>query len=249
MNPRAELYDASSIHSYRWPDTEYGRYAERYLLPLLKQGSGHYVRNVRARLFVLSVDGIPVPVTVNEEEYDNSYVCSPYTHYVSYAKQELALLGSRTLIAALEALLTGIGLALKLSRFNRVVHVNNWLLSTNLYPALSGEQWESALDALLTAFPEHAVVFRSLNPALNASELDRLRRRGCLLVPSRQIYLLGTDEPDFGNAKVRWLLKSRRTIGREARVRSRRCARDDGGRSAANRRAVSHALFRQIFLS
>lgn len=207
MSPRVEQIDVSNVHAYTWPDTEYGRYAKRYLVPLIEHGSERYVQNVRTQLIVLSVDGIPVPVTVNDGEYDNSYVCSPYTHYVSYAKQELALLGNRALIASLGSLLTGIGVLLKRSRFNRIVHVNNWLLSTNLYPALDEEQWDALLDKLLAAFPDHAVAFRSLNPALNARELDLLRSRKCRFVPSRQIYLLRTDSPSFGNAKSRWILK------------------------------------------
>ncbi|MFC5406125.1 GNAT family N-acetyltransferase [Cohnella soli] len=215
MKSRLELFDASNIHTYEWPDTEYGQYAKRYLLPLLERGSEQYVRNVRTSLYVLSVDGMPVPITVNDAEYDNAYVVSPYTHYVSYARQELELLGNRALIQVLDALLTAIGALLKRSRFNRIVHVNNWLMSTNLYPALRSEQWEDALDKLLSVFPGHAVAFRSLNSSLNAPELERLRSRKCRLVPSRQIYLLQTDLPDFGNAKSRWLLKRDRALADE----------------------------------
>lgn len=206
-SPRVEWFDASTIRTYRWPDTEYGRYARRFLLPILEEGAEAYVRNVRTRLLLFSVDGTPVPVTVNDGEYDNSYVCSPYTHYVSYAKEELVLLRNRALIRGLEALLTGIGLLLKLSSFNRVVHVNNWLLSTNLYPALSEEQWAALLDRIVSLFPRHAVVFRSVSPSLNAGLLERLRTAECRLVPSRQIYILRTDAEGFGNAKTRWLLK------------------------------------------
>ncbi|MDG0809164.1 GNAT family N-acetyltransferase [Cohnella rhizosphaerae] len=171
-----------------------------------------FVGNVHTRLLVMSVDGVPVPVTVNDTEYANSYVCSPYTHYVSYARQELSLLRNRALIAVLSATLTGIGGLLKASRFNRVVHVNNWLLSTNLYPALSDAQWSAALDGLLRAFPGHAIAFRSLNDSLNAREMSLFRGRRCRLVPSRQIYLLRTDDPDFANAKARWLLKRDRAL-------------------------------------
>ncbi|MFB9274363.1 GNAT family N-acetyltransferase [Cohnella cellulosilytica] len=207
MSPRVELYEAANIGDYDWPNDEYGRYAKRYLLPLLQEGSERFVRNVRTRLLLLAVDGIPLPVTVNEEEYDNSYVCSPFTHYVSYAKQELVLLGNRALIACLDAILSGIGLLLKGSRFNRVVHINNWLLSTNLYPELDDAQWNAVLEMLLARFPGHAIAFRSLSPSLNARTLDGWRSRGCLLVPSRQIYLLNPGEPGFGSAKSRWLLK------------------------------------------
>ncbi|SFB50462.1 Acetyltransferase (GNAT) domain-containing protein [Cohnella sp. OV330] len=212
MSVSVLFYDSTNIGDCPWPDTAYGQYARRYLLPVMTGGSEAFVANVRTRLLVMSVDGIPVPVTVNDAEYANSYVCSPYTHYVSYAKEELSLLRNRVLIAALSAVLTGIGGLLKASRFNRVVHVNNWLLSTNLYPVLSDEQWSAALERLIRAFPGHAIAFRSLNASLNAREMDHLRGRRCRLVPSRQIYLLHTDDPDFANAKARWLLKRDRAL-------------------------------------
>ncbi|MDG0794113.1 GNAT family N-acetyltransferase [Cohnella ginsengisoli] len=215
MSVSVVFYDSTNIGDCPWPDTAYGRYAKRYLLPIIEGGSEAFVGNVRTRLLVMSVGGIPVPVTVNEAEYANSYVCSPYTHYVSYAKEELSLLRNRALIAALSAVLTGIGGLLKASRFNRIVHVNNWLLSTNLYPALSDEQWSAALDCLIRAFPGYAIAFRSLNASLNAREMDLLRGRRCRLVPSRQIYLLRTGDPDFANAKARWLLKRDRALAEQ----------------------------------
>ncbi|RED60692.1 GNAT family N-acetyltransferase [Cohnella phaseoli] len=207
MTSRIKLYDTANIDQYVWPDSDYGRYAKQYLLPLLAEGSERFVRNVRTRLLVLDVDGIPLPITVNEKEYDNSYVCSPYTHYVSYAKQELVLLGNRALIGCLDALLSGVGCLLKRADFNRIVHVNNWLLSTNLSPELAESQWAAVLDKLLALFPGHAIAFRSLCPSLNKRTIDSLQSRGCILVPSRQIYLLRTGETGFGSAKSRWLLK------------------------------------------
>lgn len=212
MSVSVVFYDSTNIAACPWPDTAYGRYAKSYLVPFMKESSEALVGNVRTRLLVMSVEGIPVPITVNDAEYANSYVCSPYTHYVSYARQELSLLRNRALIAALSAVLTGIGGLLKATHFNRVVHVNNWLLSTNLYPALSDEQWSAALDGLIRMFPGHAVAFRSLNATLNARELALLRGRRCRLVPSRQIYLLRTDDPEFANAKARWLLKRDRAL-------------------------------------
>lgn len=214
MSPRVELFDASNIHAYAWPDTEYGRYANLYLLPLLEQGAERFIRNARTRLLIVSVDGTPIPVTVNDTEYDNSYVCSPYTHYVSYAKEELALLGNRALISCLGAMLSGVGFLLKRAHFNRIVHVNNWLLSTNLYPDLDETQWDAVLAKLLAEFPDYAVAFRSLNPALNVRVMSGLTNgsRKCLLVPSRQIYLLRTDDSSFGNAKSNWLLKRDRAL-------------------------------------
>ncbi|MCZ4142852.1 GNAT family N-acetyltransferase, partial [Escherichia coli] len=98
---------------------------------------------------------------------DNAYVCSPYTHYVRYAKQELSLLQRPLLEKGLSALLNLVGWGMRRSKFNKVVHVNNWLLSTNLFPAMTGEQAVAVMHAVRERFPDHAVVFRSLCPGLH----------------------------------------------------------------------------------
>ncbi|TNJ68007.1 GNAT family N-acetyltransferase [Paenibacillus hemerocallicola] len=198
------LYDRESIGTFAWPQTEDGLYARSYLLPLLERHSETFVANVRTRLYVLAVDDLVLPVTVNEREYDNSYVCSPYTHYVSYAKEELVLLRSRPIRKLLAGMLDGIGLLLRGGQINRAVQVNNWLLSTNLYPRLESRQLEAIVSFLRGRFPQHAVLFRSLDGATNAPLLETLSGMGGTMVPSRQIYVL---EPDRMNAKARWLVK------------------------------------------
>lgn len=207
MNVSIVLYDRETIDRLPWPDTDDGRYARRFLLPLMKETPQHYIANVRTRLYALVVRGHVLPVTVNEEEYSNSYVCSPYTHYVSYAKEELAMLRSRLVRKALEPVASGIGWLLKAGKMNRTVHVNNWLLSTNLYPDMDDGLYEAIVSYLVGKFPNYAIVFRSLNGATDGPLLETMRTLGCTMVPSRQIYILPPNGQGHGNAKARWLLK------------------------------------------
>ncbi|UVI32681.1 GNAT family N-acetyltransferase [Paenibacillus spongiae] len=202
-----QLYDRHIFHDIKWPDTEAGSYAKRYLLPLLSLSTDDYIANARTELYVLVMEGLVFPLTVNDNEYDNSYVCSPYTHYVSYAEEELNLLHSRILRGAISGLLSCTGLLLKASKINKIVHFNNWLLSTNLYADLSDDQAAAVLRFLKKRFPTHAIVFRSLNATTTASLLETLRRESCRMVPSRQIYLLRPHDPASMNAKSRWLVK------------------------------------------
>lgn len=201
MTVQCRLYDSRTIAAMRWPQTEYGAYAQAYLLPLIRDGAAPYIHNVRTQLLVLSVDGIPLPVTVNEAQYDNSYVCSPYTHYVSYAREELALLGSKAAERVLSRLLDGVGALMRRAGFNRVVQLNNWLVSTNLFPTMSQEQLLAAVDCLRAAYPNEVLLIRSLNELTTGDELAALKQYGCRLVPSRQIYLL-RPEPEAGSSTV-----------------------------------------------
>lgn len=171
------------------------------------QGTESLMSNVETTLLLARIDDLVLPLTVNEAQYDNAYVCSPYTHYVRYAKQELTMLQKPVLEKGLSVLIGLAGWGMRRSQINKVVHVNNWLLSTNLYPDMSGEQAVCLLTAVREQYPEHAIVFRSLCPGLHSDLTGRLGEAGCRLIPSRQIYLYRAYDPNFGNAKSRWLLK------------------------------------------
>jgi hypothetical protein len=205
--PHIQLYDKRTISQFAWPDHEEGQYAKGYLLPLLQEQTDRWIANTKTILAVLSVDDRVIPLTINEQEYENSYVCSPYTHYVSYARQELSLLNNRPVEMLLSAMLAPISLILKASRFNKTVHVNNWLLSTNLYPSLTESQVEEVLAFLQAAYPQHTLVFRSLNKTTNDSLLEALKQRGCMTVPSRQVYMLDPQARGGASSKARWLIK------------------------------------------
>ncbi|MDF2724084.1 MAG: family N-acetyltransferase [Paenibacillus sp.] len=207
MSTRIILYKQADLERVDWPDTEDGRYARAFLEPMLRDGADSYIRNVDTKLNVLRMDDLILPVTVNDGEYENAYVCSPYTHYIRYAKRELELLNRPAMEKSLSVLLDAMGYWMKRSQLNRVVHMNNWLLSTNLYPRFSGDQAGAVLQAAREAFPGHAILFRSLSSSLHPEIIAALRAEGCKLVPSRQIYLYHSGDPAFGNAKARWLLK------------------------------------------
>lgn len=201
------LFDKQSFGRIDWPKTPEGDYARRFLLPLLRQPVETIVPNISTTVYALALEHTVLPVTVNDAEYGNSYVCSPYTHYVSYARQELYLLKSGTARFALAGVLHALGLLLRANRFNRVVHVNNWLLSTNLYPELTAQETDEAIKLLLARFPRHTIIFRSLCRSINGDLIDRLQRQGFRLVPSRQVYLWQPTGLQAPNAKARWLLK------------------------------------------
>ena len=140
MKPIIRLFDAETIDQLPWPNTEDSTYAQSYLLPFIKYGPTHFIDNVKTQYMVLLIEEqVVLPISVNVQEYENSYVCSPYSHYVTYAKEELVLIQQRWLRVILSLLIESFGIFCKLCRINRAIHVNNWLLSTNLYPDLRAE--------------------------------------------------------------------------------------------------------------
>lgn len=190
---RVSLYGPENLeqatHSL---DTEFSRKAYDYCAPMIRDGVDSFVSNIRTRMYLLRIDGILLPLTLNDEEYDNAYVVSPYTQYVRYAHEELSKIGNRFVEAMLGPVILALGAALRIGSVNRVAIVNNWLFSTCLYPSLSREQIREINAFLRARFPKHAILYRSILPGAKAGQPDlspALEAEGARLILSRQVYL------------------------------------------------------------
>ena len=138
---------------------------------------------------ILKIDDILLPVNNNYAEHKNSYTSSLYAHYVSYTKEELYELKNPALEFILKTVLDILGSFYKLFKIDKVVYVNNWFLSTNLYLELTKEQYKRITDFFKEKYPKHAVVFRSLNENLLNREISYLKDLGYKMLGSRQVYI------------------------------------------------------------
>lgn len=148
-----------------------------------------FVSNIDARVETLDTGGLSLPVTVNGDVADNAWVCSPLTTYSRYALEETRRVAPHMLAAPLGGV---IGLAdrwLRRAELDNAVSLNNWLVSTNLYPAADGIDFAALAAASEARWPRHAVWFRSLNPVQHADWLRELQAAGFDLIPTRQVYL------------------------------------------------------------
>lgn len=137
MEKNIKIYDKTNINELYFPLSEDGQYAKKFLVPCIKNSASFYIDNVQTDLKILSIDNLVLPITINNKEYNNSYVVSPYTHYVTYSKEELKELKNPLLEVILKSILSILGIFLRTTKINKVVQVNNWLLSTNLYVDLT----------------------------------------------------------------------------------------------------------------
>jgi hypothetical protein len=200
-----QIYDRHSIDQVSWPATPDGAYARGLLGPLIRHGPQRLIDNADAEVRVLVAGDLVLPLVLGNSApaVKNSYVCSPTTHYIDYAKREveIELHGqplARSLVPPMLDLLRPL---LLWSKFEQVVFVNNWLLSTNLYPAMPGELLQSLRDLLVHSFPEHTIVFRSVNDRLNATLMEQLRRLDFRTVFSRQVYILDPRDARYQQKK------------------------------------------------
>ncbi|AJQ97803.1 hypothetical protein [Gynuella sunshinyii] len=172
---------------------------DRYL-SAFSEDSPPMIQNVEAGFSVWSgAHDLALPVTINDHEYDNSYVCSPYTALVPYCLQELSKLNNPLLRAMIRRLILLMAGSLKKHQINKVVHVNNWLLSTNLYIDGLENKTDQLIQPFISRYDDHALIFRSLNEFANAPLLSGFREAGCLIVPTRQVYLYDPSLKDYWN--------------------------------------------------
>lgn len=175
--------------------TEHAR-ERAYLEAFVRCGAPALISNLRTRVMGLISGARIFPVTINEAEYGDAYVCLPHTAYALYAKEELRLINAGPWAPALGLLADAAGAALRAARANKIVHVNNWMLSTNLHDAWDGADIDAIRDLLVGAFPQHLLCVRSLNSWSDAELLRRFQDAGWKMLPSRQIYVtddLATD--------------------------------------------------------
>ncbi|MBX7192019.1 MAG: hypothetical protein K1X94_08175 [Sandaracinaceae bacterium] len=177
-----------------WPDTEDARRARDYLAPILREGSSFVAPNVEADVGVAVVDGEVVPYTVSRERDDQSYVVSPYTHYITYGAEEIEKLETPALERPLRTIVAGLGRVFRRARFDRVVYVDNWLTSTTLHAPLGRASWSSLIEALRDAHPDHAIVVRGVDRRVSLQLSSDLAALGARLVFSRRVLFQDPSE-------------------------------------------------------
>jgi hypothetical protein len=181
-----QLYDHSA--QVDWESDWDGDYARRYLSPLMNQNVSVYVANVHAHVHVLRHEGLTIPFTISDYHPENSYVVSPFNHYFVYGLEELEMLDNPVLIGALRGMIAPIKRLYTLIGFDGVVMLNNWLLSTNLWTQTSQAALRCMIDCLSQAYPERAIVFRSVDAHANPELYSALEALGCTMVFSRKVY-------------------------------------------------------------
>lgn len=169
---------------------ENGSRAGCYMSALAREGTATFIANAASQPMLLRHDGHNLPLTVDDGGYGRSYVASPHSAYVLYAREEIEIVGMRhgrrtagALLALLDRMLRGID-------FNRAVHLDNWLLSTNLHGEWDGANLYAIRETLAGRFPEHFLILRSLDQWSCPALLNAAKNDGWILVPARQIWVV-----------------------------------------------------------
>lgn len=160
----------------------------------LEKHVSSYIDNVDTKFYALKVNDLFFPVTVNEKEYKNSYVVSPYTSVISYSLEELWKLNNKILQTVLRCFIILMSIFVKFGNINKVVIVNNWILSTNLYPSFDVKYISYIKKYMEQMFPNHTIIFRSLNKFSNTELINEMNSHNAYFLVSRQVYMIDRDD-------------------------------------------------------
>lgn len=192
---KIELYDRRTIDTLEWPKHKDANFLKKLLIPLIKNGIDFYFDNISADIFALAIDHHVFPVIVTSANCKNSYVCSPYSHYISFGQEYIGLIGNKLLMTMVKSFLKVFERIARIGKFDSVVYVNNWLFSTDLYPdKITKEQISSIVNLLKDRFPNRAILFRSLNPITCESLEAILKINNFHLIASRYVYITNTQD-------------------------------------------------------
>jgi hypothetical protein len=178
------------------PETR-NRIATDYVAALARDGARTYIANLETSVRLLDWGDHQLPLTVNDGERIGTFVCSPRIGYIDYPLEELARFPNQAVVPPLRALVGSVGAVLSLCDVDRIIHVNNWMFSTNLLVPLDLSLTGAMTQSLADNYPAHFLAMRSLTRRRNAELLVSLEAAGWVTVPSRQIFLVDDVERDL----------------------------------------------------
>lgn len=169
-----------------------GSPAALYMAEFAQAGPAAFISNVGSRPMAVRYSDHCLPVTVEDGTRGASYVTSPHSNYVLYARDEIDIIGIRAGRTLAQGVLSVLDAHLRVMRINHCVHLDNWLLSTSLHGDWKGEGLAEMRGVLADRFPDHFQLIRSIDPFSCPQLLETARADGWTLMPARQIWV--TDD-------------------------------------------------------
>ncbi len=194
--PVIELLEAEAARQLPPQPEEWAELARRYVLAMQRGGTSRYVENVEADIALLRVDEQLLPIvstlcnTPGDGSKPTAAVASPRAHYARYSCEELAKRHSEIPEWLLGLAFWPLEVATWLGELDRVVYVNNWLLTTNPVAWYTRDQLRAVVDCLTTEQPEAAIVFGGLLPRLYPEQFRFFEQAGFRMVRHRRVWMV-----------------------------------------------------------
>jgi hypothetical protein len=201
MVSQIAIYDVETADKIEWP-SDIPSNEKEYLLTVLNNQPSSMIKNAIADFFLLKVDDQIIPITICNFISKNTYLVSVYTQYINYTIEELSVIKNIFIRKIAALILNMLGNILISGKIDKCIHVNNWLFPTNIYSLLSKKQLKRTTQFLINKFPQHAILFRTLNFITDSTTINNLQKNNYSLIGSRQIHILSRDKlKEFNHRK------------------------------------------------
>jgi len=165
-----------------------------WLLTARSRGGNHWVSNVHSDIESVDIAGHSYPVTLlNNSDWQESYVASPRSTWLRYARQEAirhVAPGFAGIMKAASCLIFGpLSALMHASKLDEAAIIGNYLISTNLYPQWNARDIADLTDNMRQRHTDRPLMIRNICPEVSPELTDNLTAQGWKMLPSRMIYL------------------------------------------------------------
>lgn len=165
----------------------------------------HYIDNVTAEALLLSIDNQIISCTLSQNEYQDSYISSPYVLYFNYGLEEAKKIMKVIWHPLLWCVFKSFALLAKILGLNKAIQINNQFTASLVHPAWLSDSIADITHFLITKFPNHAIIVPRFSPELNPALMKKLQQLNYRFFSTSPIYIF---DPQNGVYKTK-----RNTIG------------------------------------
>ncbi len=165
-----------------------------WLLTARSRGGNHWVSNVHSEIQSVDIAGHSYPVTLlNNSDWQESYVASPRSTWLRYARQEAirhVAPALANIVKAASCLIFGpLSALMQASKLDQAAIIGNYLISTNLYPVWNAQDIADMTEFLRLRHADRPLMIRNICPEVTPELMESLTAQGWKMLPSRMIYL------------------------------------------------------------
>lgn len=106
--------------------------AEAFVAGFQAHPKGALIRNAETTMTLHDWAGRLLPLTVNSGEDAVTFICSPRVAWTDFVREELATFPNPWLVPPIRSVVVVIEHLTRRAELDHIVHVNNWMMSTNL---------------------------------------------------------------------------------------------------------------------
>ncbi len=200
VDMEVEIFSRKNIDQLNWQTIHQGDLLKQFYVPLIKEGTSKYVQNSDNNFYLLKFRQNVLPIVEGNTSIEGiTYLASFVSQFIDYTKEEVLKNEKYSSVHKQFAKHTFsvVKSLLKMIKADRVIFVNNFFLSTNLYGNVSDFNLKEITFELTKYFPNHSIIFRSVNEKTDANWFEGLKALYYEPIVCRQLYMLDVEKKKY----------------------------------------------------